>query len=245
LFRSRAAAALERVEKITLRDAQSKAILHELGLKNENITVTADAAFGFTNTRPDAGDEILENIGLANKKYFCVSIRGWKTLKEDFTAEMAVFCDYMSEKHGLTPLFIPMQPSNDAEISTQVMELARRQSFYLQESFTIDEILSVIARAQFLVGMRLHSIIYGANTATPVIGLVYDPKVSAMFYELNQKYYMSLEEISANKLIDFSEEILSRRDEIAGQLRDVTLPMIESARSNARIAYDIIHRDLF
>ena len=241
----RATSALEKVEKITLRDQQSRAVLKELGLKNQNIIVTADAAFGFTNTRPDAADEILDRIGLISKKYFCVSIRGWKTLKEDFTSEMAVFCDYMGERHGLSPLFIPMQPSNDAEISTQVMELARRQSYYLQEDFSIEEILSVVSGAQFLVGMRLHSIIYGANTATPVIGLVYDPKVSAMFREINQKYYIGLEEISANRLIDFSEEILSRRDEIARELRKVTRPMIEKARSNAQIAYDIINRDLF
>jgi len=241
----RAAKALEKVEKITLRDRQSHTVLQELGLKNQNIIVTADAAFGFTNTQPNAGDEILDRIGLSNKKYFCVSIRGWKSLREDFTAEMAVFCDYMGEKHGLTPLFIPMQPSIDAEISTQVMELARRQSFYLQDSLSIEEMLSVVSKAQFLVGMRLHSIIYGANTATPVIGLVYDPKVSAVFRELNQKYYMNLEEASANKLIDFSEEILSQRDEIAEQLKAVTQPMIETARSNAQIAYNIINRDLF
>lgn len=241
----RAAAALEKVEKITLRDRQSKIALEELGLESENIIVTADAAFGFTNTRPDAGDAILDRIGLVSRRYFCVSIRGWKTLKEDFTTEMAVFCDYMGEKHGLSPLFIPMQPSNDAEISTQVMELAKRQSYYLQEDFSIEEILSVVAGAQFLVGMRLHSIIYGANTATPVIGLAYDPKVSAMFSELNQKYYIGLDEVSANRLIDFSEEILAHRDEIATQLRHVTAPMIEKAKSNAQIAYDIINRDLF
>ena len=243
--RLRAVAALEKVEKITLRDQQSKITLQELGLKNENIIVTADAAFGFTNTRPDAGDEILDKIGLVSRNYFCVSIRGWKTLKDDFTSEMAVFCDYMGEKHGLSPLFIPMQPSNDAEISTQVMELARRQSYYLQENFSIEEILSITAGAKFLVGMRLHSVIYGANTATPVIGLVYDPKVSAMFNELDQKYYINLEEVSANRLIDFSEDILSRRDEVSGQLRMVTRPMVEKAQSNAQIAYDIINRDLF
>ena len=241
----RAASALEKVEKITLRDQQSRQVLEELGLKNQNIKVTVDPAFGFTNTRPDAREAILDNIGLVSRKYFCVSIRGWKTLKEDFTTEMAVFCDYMGEKHGLSPLFIPMQPSIDAEISTQVMELARRQSYYLQEDFTIEEILSVVAGAQFLVGMRLHSVIYGANTATPVIGLIYDPKVSAMFSELDQKYYIGLEEVSAGKLINFSEEILSRRDEISAQLREVTRPMAEKARNNAEIAYDIINRDLF
>ncbi|MCL2376050.1 MAG: polysaccharide pyruvyl transferase CsaB [Defluviitaleaceae bacterium] len=241
----RAVAALENVELISLRDEQSERLLKTIGLRNENIVVTADAAFGFNNENPDAGDMLLDKIGLAGKKYFCISIRGWKTLKEDFVSEMAVFCDYMSEKHGLSPLFIPMQTSNDAEISTQVMELARRKSYYLQESFTIDEILSVTSKAEFLVGMRLHSVIYAANTATPVIGLVYDPKVSSMFAELDQKYFMNLEEISSGKLISFSEEIIANRDEISRHLAEVTRPMAEKARRNAKIAHDIINRDLF
>ena len=241
----RAVAALEKVEKITLRDERSGSVLKELGLKNSNILVTADAAFRFKNSNPDAGLQLLDKINLAGKKYFCVSIRGWKTLKEDFVTEMAVFCDYMCEKHGMSPLFIPMQPSNDAEISTQVIEASKKRGYYLDEVFSIEQILSVIGGAQFLVGMRLHSIIYGANAATPVIGLVYDPKVAAMFGELDQKYYLGLDEVSSGRLIDFAEEVLSRRDEIAAQLAEATGPMAQKAEDNARIAYDIINRDLF
>jgi len=241
----RAVNALEKVEKITLRDRQSSAVLKELELQNSNILVTADAAFGFRNIRQDEASAILDKINLSGKKYFCISIRGWKNLKEDFVTEMAVFCDYMSEKHGLSALFIPMQPSNDAEISTQVMETAKKQSYYLQENFSIEEILSVVSGAEFLVGMRLHSIIYGANAATPVIGLVYDPKVESMLVELQQKYYLDLDHISSGRLIDFAEEILGRRAEIAEDLRQITMPFAESARHNAEIAYDIINRDLF
>ena len=240
-----AVTALEKVEKITLRDERSRIVLQELGLKNDNILVTADPAFRFKNANPAAAEPLLDKIQLLGKKYFCVSIRSWKGLKEDFVTEIAVFCDYMSEKHDMHPLFIPMQPSNDAEISTQVMEAAKRRSYYLNEDFTIDEILSVVGGAQFLVGMRLHSVIYGARAATPVLGLVYDPKVSAMFTDLNQRHYLMLREISSGRLIDFAEEILANREKISEQLVEITKPMEDKARQNANIAYDIIERDLF
>ena len=243
--RQRAVAALEKVEKITLRDEQSRMALLALGLENKNVSVTADPAFGCANTNPDAAAALLDKIKLSGKKYFCVSLRSWKTLKEDFVSEMAVFCDYMGDKHGLSPLFIPMQPSNDAEISTQVMELSKRQSYYLSENFSIEEILSIVGGAEFLVGMRLHSVIYGANAATPIMGLVYDPKVSAIFEELGQKYYLHLEDVLAGKLVDFAEEILASRNDIAEQLRQNTRTMAKIAQSNAEIACDIINRDLF
>jgi len=241
----RAVAALEKVEKITLRDERSREVLKELGLKNSNILVTADAAFRYSNFDEAAGNALLDRIQLSGKKYFCVSIRDWKALRDDFVTEMAVFCDYMSEKHDLSPLFIPMQPSNDAEISTKVMEAAKRRSYYLLEDFSIDEILSVMAGAEFLVGMRLHSIIYAASAATPLVGLVYDPKVASMLAELQQKYCLDLDEISSGRLIDYAEEVLGRREEIADQLKQISAELSEKARQNANIAHDIINRDLF
>jgi len=242
----RAVAALEKVDKITLRDERSRVVLQdELKLQNSNVLVTADPAYRFNNNTPDAGAPLLDKIDLSGKKYFCISIRDWKSLKEDFVTEMAVFCDYMSEKHGLNPLFIPMQPSNDAEISTRVLESTKRRGYYLDENFSIDEILSVVGGAEFLVGMRLHSVIYGAATAAPVMGLVYDPKVAAMFADLNQKYYLNLRDISSGRLINFAEEILENRGEIKAELEQAATPMMAKAQENADIALEIINRDLF
>jgi polysaccharide pyruvyl transferase WcaK-like protein len=245
----RAVAALEQAEKITLRDYRSRQALEELGLKNANVLVTADAAFRFRNADFEGAKVLLDNIQLtgqlAVKQYFCVSIRGWRSLKEDFVTEMAIFCDYMTERYGLVPLFIPMQPSHDAEISTKVLEKLKNRGYYLQEEFTIEEILAIVKGSEFLVGMRLHSIIYGANAATPVIGMVYDPKVAAMLELLGQEYYMNLEDVSAMQLITLAERVMEQRDEIKEQLAAATKALAEKSSQNAVIAYDIINRDLF
>ena len=243
--KKRAVQVLEKAERITLRDTQSLETLHSLGLKNAAVSVTADAAFRFTQTDSQGAEKLLNHIHLDGKKYFCISIRGWKSLKEDFVTEMAVFCDYMHENHNLAPLFIPMQPSNDAEISTKILERVKHKGYYLEEDFSIEEILAITQKAEFLVGMRLHSIIYGANVATPMVGLVYDPKVAAMMDGLGQTYYMQPEDVSAMQLIMLSEKVMGKRDEISAQLRDATKDLPEKAWENALIAYDIINRDLF
>jgi len=243
--KKRAVQALEKAEMITLRDAQSLEALKMLGLQNPNVVVTADAAFGFTKRDEEGAARLLSNIHLIGIKYFCVSIRGWKRLKDDFISEMAVFCDFMVERHGLYPLFIPMQPSNDAEISTRVLEKVKNKGFYLEQDFTIEEILAIAANAEFIVGMRLHSIIYGANVARPMVGLVYDPKVAAMMEELGQIYHILPEDVSAMHLITLSERVMDRSDEITAQLRAATQGLPEKSRQNATIAYEIINRDLF
>jgi polysaccharide pyruvyl transferase WcaK-like protein len=210
--KKRAVAALEKVEKITLRDERSQKTLETLGLKNTNVLVTADAAFRFTEADSEGAGALLDNImltgQLAVKKYFCISIRGWKTLKEDFIPEMAVFCDYMTEKYGLVPLFIPMQPSNDAEISTRILEKLKNRGYYLEENFTIEEILAIVKGSEFLVGMCLHSIIYGANGQTPVIGLVYDPKVANFISYMNEKTQVNTSSLDLPALKRMIDEIM-------------------------------------
>ena len=241
----RAIKALERAHLITLRDNNSNKILQSLNLKNKNVHVTADPVFAFGNTSPDIGQQKLDEIGIAGKRFYCVAIRNWKTLKEDFSAEMAVFCDYLHEKHDLQPLFIPMQPSNDAEISASVLERMKTRGYYLEGDFSITEILSVIGRAEFLMGMRLHSIIYGINCNTPIIGLVYDPKVEALFEQLDLPYYMAVEDVVGSKLISCAEDVLEHKDEIAAKLALAYKPLASAALVNAKMAYDIVNRDLF
>lgn len=241
----RAVASLEKADNITLRDDQSREILHELGLQNDSVMVTADAAFGFRQPDYEGGRTLLEGIQLSGKKYFCVSIRSWRTLKDDFITEMAVFCDFMVEKYGMYPLFIPMQPSNDAEISTKILEKVKQIGYFLEEEFTIEEMLAIAKSSEFLVGMRLHSIIYGANAGTPVIGLVYDPKVAAMMDILGQKYYLNLEEISSMMLVGMAEQVMQRRDEITKELECATAKLAQKATENAVIAHNIIDRNLF
>ena len=241
----RALVALEKTDSITLRDAQSEEILQQLGMQNDAVCVTADAAFGFRQPDYEGGRALLSNIQLTGKKYFCVSIRSWRTLKDDFITEMAVFCDFMVEKYGMYPLFIPMQPSNDAEISTKILEKVKQLGFFLEEEFSIEEMLAIAESSEFLVGMRLHSIIYGATAATPVIGLVYDPKVAAMMDILGQKCYLYLEEISSMMLVNMAEQVLQKRDEISVELKKITTELAEKAAKNAVIAHNVIDRNLF
>ncbi|MCL2855148.1 MAG: polysaccharide pyruvyl transferase CsaB [Defluviitaleaceae bacterium] len=241
----RALDALEKAEEITLRDAGSLKTLEDLRLKNSNVRVTADAAFRFRKGDPEGAKRLLDDMRLTGSKYFCVSLRNWRSLKEDFVTEMAVFCDYMWEKYNLVPLFIPMQPSNDAEISTKILEKVSYKGYYLEDDFSVEEVLEIIGGSEFMVGMRLHSIIYAANAATPVIGLVYDPKVSAMMEDLGQEHFVNLEEISAMRLITLSEKVMENHDKIVAKLQSATTDLAEKSEKNVGIAYNIINRDLF
>ncbi|MCL2170550.1 MAG: polysaccharide pyruvyl transferase CsaB [Defluviitaleaceae bacterium] len=243
--RRRAAMAMERAHLISLRDGKSLEELRDLGLQNSNLFVTADPAFAYTNDDPECAKARLEELGLAGKKYFCVAIRSWKTLKDDFCAEMAVFCDYMNEKHCLSPLFVPMQPALDAEISAEVLKLTKTRGYYLEGAFTMPEILAIIGAGEFLVGMRLHAIIYGISCHVPCIGLVYDPKVAALFEGLGLAHFMDVEDVVGSRLIAMGEEVLDGQEEISAKMENASRLLCAAALENAQLAYDVINRDLF
>ena len=48
------------------------------------------------------------------------------------------------------------------------------------------EMLAIIANLDLLIGMRLHSLIFAAQNAVPMLGLSYDPKVAAFMKSIDQ-----------------------------------------------------------
>lgn len=49
-----------------------------------------------------------------------------------------------------------------------------------------NEMLAIIANLDLLIGMRLHSLIFAAQNAVPMLGLSYDPKVAAFMKSIDQ-----------------------------------------------------------
>ena len=243
--KKRATHALENVEYIALRDTNSYGVLKELGLKNDRVTITADAAFAINSYDKEASEITLKNMGITSDiKFFTVSIRDWKTLKPNFVSEITTYCNHVYDTHGYIPLFISMQPTNDSEIISSVIRGLKMQSYVL-DHFSIDEVLGIMERSQFMLGMRLHSVIYASIVGTPSIAISYDPKVSAIMQELKQDTCVSIEDVTSSILIDFTTKLHENKEEIIGGLNVRIQDIADKAMENPVHALDIIDRDIF
>jgi len=242
--RARAAKTLKKAELITLRDEMSLEALREIGIteKEQRIVITADAVFGLKYV---AGRDAVRRAELAGVrgKYFCVAVRGWKRLKPDFEDVIAGFADYISDKYGYAALFIPMQPARDTDISKRIMARAKHEGFILEGSQSVNCLLGVVANSEFVLGMRLHTIIYAAKTGTPVIGLAYDPKINGMMDIFEQKFYMDVEKLTLDGLIEYADMIVANRGDISSRLADISAGLEEKSAQTAKLALEIMEKN--
>jgi polysaccharide pyruvyl transferase CsaB len=206
--------ALNRVQLITLRDELSEQTLKYFGVTNPEIHVTADAAFSLNNVDEGVVKPLLAGLGLEKKRFFGISVRKWKYNMPGFEEEIAKFADYITQTYGYTALFIPMRPVEDSEISRRIMGLMKHPGVFLGERCTSEQLRGVVAKSEFILGMRLHTLIYAAKSGTPVIGLVYDSKIKVQMDALNQRYYRLVEDFHWEDLENYADKILADRESV-------------------------------
>ena len=90
--------------------------------------------------------------------------------------------------------------------------------------------------------MRLHTLIYAAKMRTPVIGLIYDPKVESIMKSMGQKYALSVEDLNPVTLEGFVDEVVRSRDQIVDELSEAGDKAIDLANENASLAIDLIEQ---
>jgi len=244
--RERVRRTVRRIDTVTLRDENSLGELKNFDLKpGAQLAITADAAFSLVPMSPERMTEVTALLGLAGERYFVISVRSWKYLARSFDEDMAAFADRVALEHGLTPVFIAMQPENDTEISRRIAARMHTRSRVFEEALTTEQYMSIIAGAAFVAAMRLHVVIYGAKTGTPCIGLVYDPKVAAMMEIMGQTSHTPVEKPDVEALCRFASDIAANRDCISASITERMHPVLERARENTRHALELLDRPEF
>lgn len=234
---------INNVDLITLRDDKSLEILKQIGVTKPKTIVTADPALNLDGADKERGLEILKKAGVpVDKSLLGISVRKWRDVGADFEDAVARACDYAVEKYGLYPVFLPMQASKDFAISQSIMRKMKYKSSIIDSNQAVTDMLAVVKCMNMCIGMRLHMLIYSAINAVPLVGLVYDPKISSFMEYTHQNLHVNVDGITADKLSGMIDKCIVEYDEIRDDLIDNYKLLKEKAIENGRLAIELYEK---
>ncbi|MDA1061015.1 MAG: polysaccharide pyruvyl transferase family protein [bacterium] len=188
-------------ELIVVRDPESKSRLRSLGIK-KNISVAPDFAFC-------SKAKVLDTT----EKKAVIALRQMDYISLLFKKQIANFLDELVE-FGWKVKLVDFQKGElqDSKLNEDVISMMVRPQ-KVKHIKSQNKILEEFSRANFVLGMRLHSIIGAIKNETPFIAINYAPKVEAFlnYTELSQ-YLVNMEEADSDDMMKMFKGIIKNRD---------------------------------
>lgn len=233
----RAAKALNRyADVISVRDQYSVDTLQQLQVTKPEICLTADPALLIEPSQTGPTQTYLRKSGICpDRDYIMFALRPWEGFQKKLDA-FAAACEYAYGHHGLIPLLYAMEPQRDEAAITAVAKKLSCPHVLLSAGKDGRQALALVRQMKAVVSMRLHSLIFAAGQGVPVVGVVYDPKVSGFLDYLGQKLYLPLEEVTAEELKKLMDQAVTQKT-----LDEASIERLRSlAGENPRLAKELL-----
>jgi polysaccharide pyruvyl transferase CsaB len=226
---------------ISVRDRLGYRLLEDVGVTHD-IHLTADPAFLL---EPDElSVDALEAEGVDFDRYLVgFSVREPGPAAPDirpdsYYALLANAADFIIERYDAEVVFVPMEKT-DVQHSHGVVAHMRNaeRAEILRRRYSPRQILDLMGRFEFAVGMRLHFLIFAALRGTPFAALPYASKVTGLLEDLGMET-LPLGSVGIGQLLASIDRSWDTRDEIRTKIGG-RLPAL---KARARSTHDLLVR---
>lgn len=218
---------LNRMAFITVRDANSREFLSDLGVTRPQIEETADPVLLLTGPTQTAASRLVT-----------FAIREWPS-EHNFLAEVIAAGNRLIAA-GFQVQFVPLHYSRDLELARKLSGAVSGASC-LTEQLGVAAVLQKVAASDVVVGMRLHALIMAAICYRPMVGIGYDPKVTGFLAAVQQPLAGMTEDLQAGRLVDLVQAAWEHQSEIAAELHIHVQRLRQLAARNTEIAVSLAH----
>lgn len=178
------ASTLSVCDRIEVRDRDSLLLLSSLGIPTGRIMLTSDPAFRLDLPPKTRLAYLKQEAGLGEGEgYFCVVVREAERGAQDLTESLIAAIRIVARKSGRTPIYLIFDEKNDREITERAARLTGGRIPRLREA---RDALAWLDGGDFLIGMRLHALIFAIIAETRAIGVSpseSEPKLRALCRE--------------------------------------------------------------
>ena len=239
---------LDQVDVVTVRERAAQQVLEEAGVHRE-IIVTADPALLLKPEPLPRG--ILRSEGLEGRRRLIgMSVREPGVAAPDidpkeYHALLANAADFMVDRYDADIVFVPMEHSVlDSQHSHAVIAqmLRAQRATVLKSVYTSGQLLSLMSRFHFVVGMRLHFLIFAAMRGVPFVALPYAGKVSGFLEEL-QIPAPPLQLVNAGRLVAYIDQSWDQMRATKAKLAKNVAPLQKRAQDTHRILLELVQRE--
>lgn len=209
---------------VSVRDAESAALLGRIGMPAERIDIVPDPVMGLPLSEGALEDALRTSkagqgphaLRAEEPPLVGVSLRRWRSDGGDL-ARAAEALIALSKRLPVRLRFLPFHTPSNTESSELVLERLRGR---LGEGSTAElaepgddpqQMLLEVSRCDALFGMRLHALIYAANQMVPMLGLSYDPKIDQFLHRLGLKAIGTTDRLDAEAFAEAAYLLLKDR----------------------------------
>ncbi len=225
---------VNKADLITLREENSYEELLSMGVNPKKCFVTADPVFTMDGIGGEEAQTILQGEGVpTDKPMVVVSVRNWKDM-DKFIGRFAEMCDIIVEKYDRNIVFLGMQMPNDITVSEKVRKKMKRDAYILKGNYSPYEVMGIISQADFILSMRLHTLIFAARQRVPLIGFIYDPKIEYYLEKLDMPSGGKLKEFDREKTLALVDDVINHKDVYVAKLEQKELELEKMAHRNEK-----------
>jgi polysaccharide pyruvyl transferase CsaB len=234
---------VNKVDVITVRDERSAEDMQQLGVTRP-IQVTADPAVTIDPRHVDLtlGQKHLVVHPHKEQRSVAISIRPWKN-EQAYKKEIAKMADELITK-GWTVYFLPMQFPSDIAPSEDIRRHMKETGVVLlNEKMSFHEIISFIGNMDFVIGMRLHSIIIAAVLGIPCVGISYDPKIDRFLDRVGLDVAGKIQSLTYQELSETVNKNLNQLDDVKRNLEGHMQVLVQQAELSSQLAIDLLNQN--
>lgn len=230
---------------ITVRDRLGLRLLEDVGVTRE-ITLTADPAFLLEPEEFPEDALRAEGVELGRRLVgFSVREPGPAAPDidpEEYYALLANAADFIIERYDAEVVFVPMEKADVQHSHAVVAHMQNSESAeILRRKYTPRQILDLMGRFEFAVGMRLHFCIFATLRGTPFAALPYASKVAGLLEDLGMEA-PRLASTGIGQLIARIDRSWDTRGEVRARIAERRAILQRRAAATNEIALELLRQ---